>query len=335
MTKNIKNIAFVGFGEKNEIFDILSPLNRDNCLLPYRMLRERFRKNGFILSTIDMLSEDEIDIELHLNSHQKVTASKAYLLDLETEAIWPQNTNTKSYEKVFTFDDEKCLKKNHFKICYPNDIESFLDTTNRDRANFLCLIAGNKKTTINDERELYSERVKTIRWFEKKHLEQFSLYGMGWDGPALIKEEKNMYDKFKHRIFSSKKRGSSEPWFPSYKGKVKSKAGVLRNYKFSICYENLRDIPGYITEKIFDCFLNGCVPVYWGANNIYDYIPKGCFIDRREFKTHDDLYCFLSKMSVDEYKRYQENISEYMQSKDARVFGCSNFVDSIVGELIV
>jgi hypothetical protein len=40
----------------------------------------------------------------------------------------------------------------------------------------------------------------------------------------------------------------------SYKGKIDSKKDTLEKYKFSICYENARDTPGYITEKIFDCF---------------------------------------------------------------------------------
>jgi hypothetical protein len=42
---------------------------------------------------------------------------------------------------------------------------------------------------------------------------------------------------------------------------VDSKKNTLEKYKFSICYENARDIPGYITEKIFDCFFAGCVPI--------------------------------------------------------------------------
>jgi hypothetical protein len=63
----------------------------------------------------------------------------------------------------------------------------------------------------------------------------------------------------------------------------------LEKYKFSICYENARDTPGYITEKIFDCFFAGCVPIYWGANNITDHIPKECFIDKRDFEDYKVL----------------------------------------------
>ncbi|KAB7887432.1 hypothetical protein GBG19_10625 [Poseidonibacter ostreae] len=68
-----------------------------------------------------------------------------------------------------------------------------------------------------------------------------------------------------------------------------------------MCYENARDIPGYITEKIFDSFFAGCVPVYLGADNITEHIPKECFIDKREFDTYEKLYKYLKNMSDEEY----------------------------------
>jgi len=46
---------------------------------------------------------------------------------------------------------------------------------------------------------------------------------------------------------------------------VGHKKPIMEQYKFSIYHENARNIPGYITEKIFDSFFAGCVPVYWGG----------------------------------------------------------------------
>ncbi|WP_226896450.1 glycosyltransferase family 10 domain-containing protein [Poseidonibacter ostreae] len=60
-------------------------------------------------------------------------------------------------------------------------------------------------------------------------------------------------------------------------------------------------MPGYITEKIFDSFFAGCVPVYLGADNITEHIPKECFIDKREFDTYEKLYKYLKNMSDEEY----------------------------------
>ena len=44
---------------------------------------------------------------------------------------------------------------------------------------------------------------------------------------------------------------------------VTDKIGLLREYRFCISFEN--DLyPGYVTEKAFDSWLAGSVPIYWG-----------------------------------------------------------------------
>lgn len=43
-----------------------------------------------------------------------------------------------------------------------------------------------------------------------------------------------------------------------------NKIQYLRNFKFNICPENSNS-KGYVTEKIFDSFLAGCIPIYWGS----------------------------------------------------------------------
>ena len=39
----------------------------------------------------------------------------------------------------------------------------------------------------------------------------------------------------------------------------------LRKCKFYICLENT-SAPGYVTEKLFDAFLTGSIPIYWGSH---------------------------------------------------------------------
>lgn len=52
---------------------------------------------------------------------------------------------------------------------------------------------------------------------------------------------------------------------------------IYSQYKFIICFENSKT-DGYITEKIFNVFLSGSIPIYDGAPNITDYIVPGSFI---------------------------------------------------------
>lgn len=40
----------------------------------------------------------------------------------------------------------------------------------------------------------------------------------------------------------------------------------LKTFRFNICAEN-DNTPNYVTEKLFDAFICGCVPLYYGADN--------------------------------------------------------------------
>lgn len=56
--------------------------------------------------------------------------------------------------------------------------------------------------------------------------------------------------------------------------RAKDKIDFMRQYKFSIAFENSR-YPGYTTEKILHAFAAGTVPIYWGNPRIAeDFNPK-------------------------------------------------------------
>lgn len=94
----------------------------------------------------------------------------------------------------------------------------------------------------------------------------------------------------------------------------------LMNYRFNVCYENTQDRKGYITEKIFNSFAAGSVPIYWGASNVTDYIPKNCFIDRRDFKDFSAVYDYIRTMDQTTYETYLKNIHAYLESDKAKLF---------------
>jgi hypothetical protein len=166
-----------------------------------------------------------------------------------------------------------------------------------EKKKFCTMIA--RKLKSGHPNELYSERVKAIVFFEGK---EFDLYGTGW----------------------SRKK------YKNYRGAVDDKMAVLKEYKFSICYENTRDLKGYISEKIFDCFAAGVVPVYWGASNVTDYIPAECFIDRRKFKDNGELYAFLKAMKKEEYEKYILSAEAFLKSEKAQVFTGKYFAETFM-----
>ena len=135
--------------------------------------------------------------------------------------------------------------------------------------------------------------MKTINWFSENHYKNLDLYGFGWNKLKIYR--KNIFARLFNRLgFPSK---FFVKYTNIYKGMIDNKINTLTQYKFDFVYENAIGIPGYVTEKIFDSFLAGTIPVYLGPEISTLTIPKNCFIDRRNFKNHDDLYYYLVNMS--------------------------------------
>ena len=329
----------------NKIFD--SSIHRDNFVDRFVQLKKAFFENGYELSTQDINSIKDSEIVVYASNMPKILPlpehiRKSYLILSESAFICPDNYDVSKhayFNKIFTWSDEfvdgiKYIKLN-YAHAFPTSIEKDLS-----RKKGLCvLIAGNKKpkATLDPallSLDLYSEREIAIRWFEQNHLQDFHLYGVGWDkyrftGPKLVRAMNRipMLPQLTQRIL-----GRS---YPSYKGTVEHKKPVMEQYKFSICYENAKDIPGYITEKIFDSFFAGCVPVYWGANNVTDFIPRNTFIDKRNFSSYEDLFIYLKNMSDDEYLSYLQNIENYLNSEQSLPFRSEGFVKTVIQTLFL
>lgn len=318
----------------NTIFDLDSPQNRDNCFAPYALLRQKLLEKNIELNTADLAAQEALAFELHQDVQPQSSAANNYLMLFETKFIKPENGDLNAlsrYRKIFTWDERLVDNERFIKINFPNEIRTSEVDGLAHRDRFCCLISSNRTLTRADGADLYIERVVAIRWFEKNAPEDFDLYGIDWNKPAA---KRGYINKIQRRIWPALNRILRSTPFPSYRGRVDSKDAVLKKTQFSICYENVRDLPGYITEKIFDCFFAGCVPVYWGANDITDHIPADCFIDRRKFTDMSDLYRFLKNMPASEYTDYQKRISNFLQSPKAYPFSSSFFAETIVNTVV-
>ena len=337
----MKKIGFYNFYNvynKNRMFnpEIQAPIG-DDLLYPFHHLARVARQRGISVSTIDTEPLDEYDAIFFLdypgphNQYLKkvidMKFENLYLFIFENEIIKPDNwkrENHRYFKKIFSWRDDIIDNKKTFKFFLPNKIPETISSDISQKTKFCCMIAGNKKN--NQPGELYSERIRAIKWFETNQPAYFDLFGKGWDltVPVTIKHLKPVIQPF-YNIFS--------PPYPSYRGEITSKRTILEQYKFSICYENVIDIPGYITEKIFDCFFAGCIPIYLGASNVADYIPENCFIDKRKFPEYSTLFNYLKHMTEDEYLNFFNAIKGFIKSDKILPFGAKHFADLIINEV--
>ena len=65
-------------------------------------------------------------------------------------------------------------------------------------------------------------------------------------------------------------------------GFIDDKAVALKDYKYHFVIENIK-APHYFTEKLIDCLLTGCIPIYYGAPNIDKYFNVDGFIIFNDF----------------------------------------------------
>jgi len=333
-------------GNYGKIFD---PCTRDNCNDPYIKLNQRMRDLGYDLCTSDdhsvigsewVLFFDAYSVYLPTNTQRLVgrllghgpslrkrdvyqecldagLEHRMALFLFEAPAVLPSNWNSRLHARfpiIFTWHDGYLAndKFHEFRVPQPCRFPT-VSPQPFSAKKLLVNLSSNKFS--NHPRELYSERRTSIRHFEQTRPADFDLYGPAWDqAPGVVQ----------------RLRGHMSVHHPSYHGTVTHKWEVYPHYRFALCYENIRDEPGYITEKIFDCMRADCVPIYWGASNIIDYIPSDTFIDRRRFATNEDLENYLVQMSEGEYEGYRAAIRGFLASDRFLPFLEDAFADQVV-----
>lgn len=62
-----------------------------------------------------------------------------------------------------------------------------------------------------------------------------------------------------------------------YKGCIKDKVEGLKDYEYSVSIENSCE-DYYLSEKLFDCFLNNTVPIYYGCKRVSQFYDPRSFI---------------------------------------------------------
>jgi acetyltransferase-like isoleucine patch superfamily enzyme len=227
-----------------------------------------------------------------------------------TEEVW------KNFDYIFTMCDALAQQGGKFrKIPFPRSDWAMEWAITEDpelrkakyplqgRRRSVCMINGNKASLVDGE--LYSERVKLAQWFFKNSKIPFEVFG---NPPFPL---------------------------PNYRGGLGhgAKLETLRQYRWSLCYENTNHpvfSAGYVSEKILDCLETRTIPIYLGASNIDQYIPRKCFIDARQFKSYEELNAFLEAMTEEDVERIVRDIDAWVGQGGLRQYSWLNLYDLLV-----
>jgi hypothetical protein len=222
---------------------------------------------------------------------RKINKDKMILVSWEPPSVFDYQYSKEVLDlfgTVLTWHDDMVDGKKFVKIHYPVKRDLMPNLPSFQERKFLCMINANKK--FNDfEKELYTLRRNLVSFCEDKPLGTLDIYGSGWG-------------------FSKNSKG----W-------VDDKLETLKEYKFIFCVENAH-VPGYVTEKLFDSFAAGAIPIYLGATNIEEYIPSNCYIDFSQFSDFEAMLSFLQKVTEEEYEAYLQNIQTFLKSPESEKF---------------
>jgi hypothetical protein len=219
-------------------------------------------------------------------------------------------------------------------IVFPMETRVPMIPQSWDKRGYLILVNSNKRAFYQKRanikeialkaidpwmrvREIYVDRIEAIHYFSSHS--DFGLYGIGWEQP--IQGFGADYHKAALKVYKG-----------SIPADVRCKREVMNSFKFALCFENCA-FPGYVTEKIFDCFLAGCIPVYLGAPDITDFVPPQTFVDYRKFENYSDLDRFLRGMTESEARHYLEAAQDFLASLVFDKFTVDYFVNDILNVL--
>ena len=333
----------------------------DQLLAPYIHVKGVLEARGIPVRTADYLPSTPNGVRnLYfsfgiLSNYERLAKRKDVTLSgffaMECPSVDPKmyrelNRAQQFFKRIFSWSDSQSLEPfvggtlRCLPLHWPQSFESVHEEIwRRTERDFLVMINGNKLPRYASHcRELYSERMKAIEFFSRTG--EIDLYGIGWDGPTFRVGPSFVPGTFERvrmpgtaqwinrKLLTYWQRIVPEPRLVAarkvYKGFSKSKSETLGKYKFALCFEN-SILKGWITEKIFDCFFAGTVPVYWGAPDVTDYIPENAFIDKRRYLKYPELLDYLKSLTEKDIQRYKENARDFLSSEKFKPFSKESF----------
>lgn len=343
----------------NKLFNVEEG-ERNHSLQPFVKLRELCRQHGIEMTTWDLHPLSSADVVFfHDLPHARKQVEEAkqsapnatfILMLFESflgRAHWFREENHDLFDAVLTYDPKLVDGKRYFHYNLPTGIPEIATPAPYCERRPLVMISTNRMARfagflgqrlpgwegipglgplfsgwsvpwhtlpVQLSGETYSRRSHLGRVADKYFPGLMDIYGPGWQGEPI---------SWLHKLMPHRPYTSARGALP------KRKMDVLRGYKFSIEFENLRADINYMCEKIFDCLYAGVVPIYLGNERVQEHVPPSCFVDARRFKSDFDLLSYVQSCSEGEWQGMISSGQEYIRSSQIRKFLPDAFAEQV------
>lgn len=348
---------------RNRLFEVEgNPYAGDNILAPFVALHKHLTSLGLTVQTADFVPErpdgrQHVVVSFGAPDRLVVHAVRRYralarrpdvtlsaFVALECPVVEPTMYEAlpelqKHFKRILSWSDAESLlpfthepvQVEHF--CWPQSFTAVHEHLWAQGDRKLLIMMNANKLPRLYLNELYTARLRAVQFFHQ--FGEIDLYGRNWDRmPARVGKVRTpaTLRRMAAQAWQVKQRVWPNPLYMAMagatRGAARSKSETLAKYRFALCFEN-SVLKGWMTEKLFDCFFAGTVPVYWGAPDVLDWVPAECFIDVRQFEDFADLRRFLHALTPADEQRYRGAAREYLASDRFTPFRIETFVDLI------
>ncbi len=252
---------------------------------------------------------------------------KKYLLAYEPQVVNNDNWKTSTlalFDRVFTWNLKLINNKHVIWLPLSMRLEFAEANWEQFRQRIFCGSVYSFKPS-SKKNSLYNNRLFDTLSLSRLNPGQVHLYGQGWS--RIAENNLNIIGKLS-LLFQLRGFLPSEI-MSIYRGTIEKKNPTLRQYKFSLCYENMSGVSGFVTEKLFDVMKAGSIPIYLGAQDITDLVPESCYIDRRKFRSIGNLNSHLHSFNSEDYNYMLMAQEKFVKSHFGNIFQASTWAKTL------
>jgi hypothetical protein len=226
------------------------------------------------------------------------------LIRQEPKIVLPQ---TYMEENIANFDyiiDVGKLKSGKLRVLnWPQDLTPYIKNP-KTKNNRVVIINSNLLSLAKGEN--YSLRRQAINC-----IQELDLYGYQWNN-SFDKKIKTFFIElkkyaFKFNLLRIKGIKSYFRYYDNYLGEVEDKRSVISMYKYCLVIENSSD---YLSEKLFDALLSGCIPIYVGPDLAKYEIPRSLYLQAQP--NLNDIRFKINEAKKINYNEWVENLNIWL-----------------------
>ena len=252
------------------------------------------------------LSFDLIDYAF-LNNYSNRKIIKV-LIRQEPKIVLPQTYMEKNMTNFDFIIDVGKPKSGKLRVLnWPQDLTSYIKNP-KIKNNRVVIINSNLLSLTKGEN--YSLRRQAING-----IKELDLYGYQWNN-SFHKKIKTFFielKKYTLRFNLLRIKGIKYyfRYYNNYLGEVEDKRSIISMYKYCLVIENSSD---YLSEKLFDALLSGCVPIYVGPDLAKYEIPRSLFIQAQP--NLDDIRFKINEAKKINYNEWVENLNIWLSESE-------------------